>query len=122
MSTWIPARERTKRRCVSMSNRHAFLLWVSVSIKGAHNFRLFIPIPLFLLLGFADFLEDASMLVPFVLKKSHVKKVSPAEAKQIAAVCVELIRELALRAEPIDLVDVDVHDVMNHVKVKCLLR
>ncbi|MCX7614824.1 MAG: hypothetical protein N2Z65_03605 [Clostridiales bacterium] len=104
-----------------MSNRHAFLLWLSVSIKGAHCIRIVLPIPLLILLGLADILEDLSTFIPIFYHRNE-KRLSPEYVKQITVACVELLREIALHTEPVDLVDVDVMDEWNHVKVKCLLR
>lgn len=110
-----------------MWNRPALLLWFSLHIKGRHNFHLVLPIPLFLLLMLTDILEDLSALTPLFWHKSHYRnwrslELSPAIFMSLASVCSGLSREIVLHAQPLDLLDVDVTDNENHVRVKCLLR
>lgn len=91
-----------------MSNRRAFLIWIAV--RAGNRFRLALPIPLFLLLGVTDFLEDAALFIPATYTEKSEKKLSSGSAKQLVLACADLLRELALHSEPIDLVDIDVSE------------
>ena len=110
-----------------MWNRHAFLIWFSVRIEGKHRFHIALPIPIYLFLMFTELFEDLAALTPIFWhrhddKEWHGMEVSPLTVMRIAAIFSGLSREFVLHAEPIDLIDVDITDRENRIRVRCLLR
>ncbi len=105
-----------------MSNRRAFLIWISVSIVSGRSFRFVLPIPLLLLLGVSDFLEDAAFFVPSSNRILGGGKISPGSVKRILIASAGFLREIALRTEPFELADIDVSDGNRRFAVRCLLK
>jgi len=121
-----------------MSNRPVFLLWISVHVEGQRHFRLFIPVPLFLLLMLSDIAEDFSCLAPLFFRNRFEKhrgenrhapgqtaacpEVSPALIRNAASVFSVFMRELVFHTGPLDLADIDVRDENGTVRVRCLIR
>lgn len=118
-----------------MSNRPIFLLWISVHVeenpeKGKKGFRLYLPLPFFLLLMLVDMAED---IVDFIClfpgaRRSLNRKMGsedyPGMISAVAAVRVakSIILELMLHTGPTDLVDVDAGEDGHRVRVRCILR
>lgn len=122
---WIPAKETTRQKYASMWNRPVFLLIISVRIKGSRNFRLFLPIPLYLIYMFSDIVDDYSGLLPHFLRKSiriQGKEVSPEVIRCAVSSAAELIRELAFSTGPFDFADIDINDEKEHVKIRIFTR
>lgn len=105
-----------------MSNRRAFFLWVSVNVQGSRNFRFALPIPLYLLLGLSDMIEDAAFFVPSRHTSKKAGNMSPAAVKELMKTSVGVLREIALNTEPFDLADIDITDGGKRIIFKCLLK
>ncbi len=105
-----------------MSNRRAFLIWISINIKSERNFHLALPIPLLMLLGISDFLYDASIFIPNIYRQENERSISPGSAKQIVLAGAELLCELALHSEPFDIVDIDITEGQKRFAFQCKLR
>ena len=104
-----------------MSNKRAYFIWFSLSIKSSRSFHLALPVPLILFLYVSDFLEDVAVFVPNAQSKAD-RKMSPASVKQILHACSDFLREIALHTEPFDLADIDVTDKGKRVIVKCIIK
>ncbi len=105
-----------------MSNRRAFIIWLSVSFRSSRSFRIALPVPLILLLGVSDFLEDAAFLIPARKGGPRGGEFSSSSAKSILIACAAFLRETALHTEPFELADIDVADGDSRLAVKCLIK
>lgn len=105
-----------------MSSRRAFLIWISLHIKSKRSFRIALPIPLLLLLGASNILEDVSYFILNASRDERGRKNTSGSAKQIVLTCADFLREIALQSEPSDLIDIDVLDGEKRFALKFLLR
>ncbi len=105
-----------------MSSRRAFFLWVSVNVKSNRSIRFALPIPLYLLLGLSDIIEDAAFFVPSKHTAERAGELSPYAVKEIMRSSARVLREIALNSEPFDLADIDIADSDRRVVLRCLLK
>ena len=109
-----------------MSNRPALLLIVSIKLKEKSNFRLFFTLPMFVVLGLLDVLDDycelATLFCPHVSYQTATgeRKDVSASFRMVSGILMGSMWELAFKTGPLDLVDVDVRNKESAVKVKVL--
>lgn len=67
-------------------------------------------------------IEDAAFFINAKQKAKRESKLSPLAVKEIMRSSARILREIALRTEPFDLVDIDITDTDKHIVFKCLLK
>jgi hypothetical protein len=99
-------------------------MWVillRVRVGGIKRVNLFLPIPLFVILEFADMLDDLSCFIRLFDRRAG--KDSPAAVMSSAAGIVkEVTLDLIYRTGILDLADIEIMDEKTEVMVKCMLR
>lgn len=119
---------RIWQRCASMSNRSALLLIISVRVEGKSKVRLFLPLPLWVVLALLDVLDDfAELAALFCGNVSYRtadggKQTAPAAMRTVSGILTGCMWELAFETGPLDMIDIDVKGAKGAVKVKVLTR
>lgn len=105
-------------------NRPVVLLWVSVDIRSEKNIRFKFPLFLPSLLMTADILEDmANFGKLFIRGKTFGKdNISFEDLAGYTLIFKKLMLSFLFETGPLDLVDVDVKNKDDWVRVACRLR
>lgn len=111
-----------------MSNRPALLLLISVRVGEKSKVRLFLPLPLWVVLALLDVLDDyAEIAALFCGSVSYRtadggKQTASAALRMVSGILTGCMWELAFETGPLDMVDIDVQNKKGPVRVRVLTR
>ena len=110
-----------------MSNRPTFFLIVSVK-AGKKGVRFFFMLPMWLILDFLDVLDDICELTALFCKNVTYRTLDGSKQtlsdslRMTSGLMNGILWELAFETGPLDMVDIDVTEKNDIVKVKVLTR
>lgn len=111
-----------------MSSKPVFWFVVHVRIKGKSRLHFYIPLPLFIALTFADMLDDLSSLVALFCPRASYKTAGNGRqqichvVRTVAGTLFDFLWELVFFTGPLDLLDVDVQNEQETVRIQVLTR
>lgn len=111
-----------------MSNRPALLLIISVRVEGKSNVRLFLPLPLWVVLALLDVLDDFAVIASVFCRNISYrtadggKQTAPAALSMVSGILTGCMWELMFETGPLDMVDIDVKEKNGPVRVRVLTR